>query len=339
MTRSAAAATLGRANAWLALLLLTPARSALAHVGPHDAASWTPAGWWTAARDAGLIVPSLLLLLAGAYALGVRRLWLGAGRGRGVRRWRVWCYDAGLAMLGLALVSPLDAMSETLVSAHMVQHMLLIGAAPPLIVLGLPGVALPWAMPRRARRTVAAWWRRAGAVRVHARRAWKAATAPALVWLPHALVLWSWHAPAAYEAALRRAPLHALEHATFLATAMLLWWSVIRPSRRRRARDGAGFLVVALTMLQTGALGALLAFATRPWYVGDAGGTATWGLTPLEDQQWAGLIMWIPGGMLYLAAAVVLFLAWIGSGPRTVASERIARRPSVAPQAFESSRS
>jgi cytochrome c oxidase assembly factor CtaG/cytochrome c2 len=272
--------------------------------------------WLGALRDAE---PSIVISLAAAaalYAAGVRAVWHRAGRGHGVSVHQAASFAAGIAALAIALLSPLDTMAEQLFAAHMVQHMVLIAIAPPLLVLGAPVVAFSWGVPRRLRMRVHRWWHRADAARAAASGIGAALLSPWVVWLPHAVAIWAWHTPALYQRALENGTLHALEHLSFIGTALPLWWAVLEPRGVRREGYAAGILVLLATAMHSGALGALLVFARTPWYPVQAAGAASWGLTALEDQQLAGLIMWIPGGFIYLAASSWLFLGWIGTGER-----------------------
>lgn len=265
------------------------------------------------------------------YAAGVRASWRRAGRGRGIQTWQAWSFAGGVATLAVALVSPLDELAEHLFAAHMAQHVLLAVVAPPLLVLGNPAAAVVWALPATRRRGIVQWVRELPAVAP----AWRALTAPSVAWAVHGAVLWSWHVPTLYTAALEHAPLHALEHASFVGTAMLLWWGIVWPRRSRRAAYGVGIVVLFVTMLHTGALGALLTFSRRVWYPAQTAGSA-FALTPLEDQQLAGLIMWVPGGLLYLIATSAVFLAWMQDEvpPRRARAPR-RRLPVVAAPAAE----
>lgn len=284
------------AAVWSALVPM----SASAHGGappvPHDA--------WQAWNLDPVIL--LGLGLAGwVYGRGIGELWRRAGTGRGVRRWQAACTWLGLAALVVALVSPLDRLGEALFSFHMVQHLLLTLVAAPLFVLG---GALPWlwALP--------ASWRRPAARLSHRpkmRIAISAVTHPTVAVSVHAAVLWAWHAPRLYEAALTSPAIHALEHSSFFATALLFWWSVLRSSPYTGLGYGGGVIAVFVTALQGGALGALLTFSDRPWYPAYGNAAAAWGLTPLEDQQLAGSLMWVLPGVVYLMAALALVAAWI----------------------------
>jgi putative membrane protein len=220
-------------------------------------------------------------------------------------------FAAGLAVTAVALVSPLDALAGILLTAHMVQHMLLILVAAPLLALGAPGVALLLALPPAWRRRVTQLRRTApvAAVRV-------LAGAPVLIWALQVAAIWLWHLPALYGAALVSEPVHALEHASFLGTAWLFWRLVLPTGPRRGLSPGLRMLLVFVTALPTNLLGALLAFAPNPLYRDQSAGAAAWGLTALSDQQLAGVIMWVQADVLYLAVLCAVFLRWFASAGR-----------------------
>lgn len=138
-------------------------------------------------------------------------------------------------------------------------------------------------------------------------------TEPLGAWVVHALALWTWHVPVLFHAALAGEGLHALQHASFLGSALLFWWAAL--GRGARQPDAASLAMLFTTMLHTGALGALLTFAPRPWYAGYAQ-TERYGLSALEDQQLGGLLMWIPGGTAYLVAGLMVAGAWLAAGAR-----------------------
>jgi len=288
----------------LAAAVLVPA-PLLAHAGrpvaPHDA--WTAWSW-----DPAIVIP--LFLSAWLYTRGVERMWRRSGTGRGIRRWEAGCFAGGWATLLVALVSPVHAMGEALFSAHMVQHELLMAVAAPLLVLGRPVIPLLWAIPVGGRRTIGGW-AKAAAVR----GTWRWLTAGPVAFMLHAAALWIWHLPFAYDAAVASGAMHALQHASFLGTGLLFWWAVTH-RREGRMGHGASVLYLFATAMHGGGLGALLTLSSRAWYPAYAGSTAAWGLTPLEDQQLAGLIMWVPAGAVYLVAALALVAAWLREGER-----------------------
>jgi putative membrane protein len=292
------------------LLLTLGPRAALAHPGqppaPHDLAR----AWLT--EPAAVVT---LLALGLAYAWGLVRLRRRAGPGRGVRRGHAVAFALGWLALAAALASPLHPLGAALFSAHMTQHELLMAVAAPLLVLGRPLVAFAWAMPRVARRARPP--RPLGALA----EPWPATAL-------HGAAVWAWHAPALYALALRSEAAHAAQHACFLGTALLFWWAVLGA---RRQPLGTRILVLFLTALHTGALGALLTFAPRPLVSAYLATTGPWGLTPLEDQALAGLVMWIPGGVSYLAAALWLLAGVLRETPAQASSRARTARESATP--------
>ncbi len=279
---------------------LAVAQTAFAHGGkPH-----TPRDLLTTWG----LEPVVLVTLALAgwlYWRGVRRLWKEASAGQGIRRWEAWCYAGGWLALFVALVSPLHPMGRVLFSAHMTQHEVLMLIAAPLLVLGRPLIAFLWAVPQTWRRRLGQFskrpWFAAG---------WRALTLPLVAWAVHAVALWMWHVPALFEATIDNEWVHTAQHLSFLLSALLFWWAVIH-SRRGLMSYGAAVLYVFTTSIHSGALGALITFAGSLWYPAYQQTTASWGLTPMEDQQLGGLIMWIPAGLVYIFAGLALFAGWL----------------------------
>jgi putative membrane protein len=302
-----------------AVSVLLPA-VAWAHPGrapePHDV--WRA---WTFA-------PAVLLglVLSGwLYWRGLRALWRRAGPGRVVGRWRASAFAASLAALFVALVSPIDAVGTALFAVHMVQHLLLIMVAAPLMVLGDPLLVMLWAMPLRTRRAAGRWWNGARVLR----GGWRVLRLVPVAWALHVIALWLWHVPALYELAMRRESVHVAEHMTFFLTALLFWWLPLEPHGRRMSA-AAAVLYLFAAALQSTILGAAITFARRPWYPSHFGTTSAWGLNPLEDQQLAGLLMWIPAGTIYLI--VLLPLVWrMLSGTTAARTRRGYRTAGVAP--------
>jgi putative membrane protein len=251
------------------------------------------------------------LLASGAlYVSGISRLWARAGRGCGVRLWQVGAFAGGWIALVVALVSPVAAISDVLFSVHMTQHEILILVAAPLFVLGRPIVPFLWALSPRWRVRLGAWSQNR-----YWSAVWKAMTGPLVVWLLHGLALWVWHLPALYQAALANAAIHAIEHTCFLATACLFWWALIH-GRYGRVGYGMAVIFVFATAVHSEALGALLTFAPRVWYPLYATRSPAAGLDALEDQRLAGLLMWIPFGVIFLILGLGLFAAWLGESER-----------------------
>lgn len=275
----------------LLVSLLAPA-AACAHSGeplaPHDL--------WGAWRfEPGTVIP--LAISALLYLIGARSE-------RGVTLKARILFWTGWLTLALALVSPLHPLGEALFSAHMTQHEILMVGAAPLLVLSRPLVPLLWGFPLGGRRVLGRW-SRAGTVQW----AWRAITAPLAAWWIHAIALWAWHAPALFQATLTNEWVHAAQHTSFFLSAMLFWWSLF--DAHGKAGCGAAVLYVFTTAIHTSILGALLTFAHTVWYPAYAATAGAWGFTAIEDQQLGGLIMWIPAGLVYLAAGLFLLAAWM----------------------------
>jgi cytochrome c oxidase assembly factor CtaG len=253
--------------------------------------------------ELGVVIP--LGFTAALYLIGLRRLWRSASVGHGIRRWEAACFGTGWIALALALVSPLHRLGEVLFSAHMAQHELLMVVSAPLLVLGRPIVAFLWAVPL-------SWRRSAGAItsRSWIQAPWERLTRPAVAWALQAVAIWFWHVPAMFQATLDSELVHALQHLSFLGSALLFWWSLLRVREGRLGRPGA-VLYLFTTAVHTSLLGALLTFSGTLWYPLYQSTTTPWGLTPLEDQQLAGLIMWVPAGIIYAGAALCFAGMWI----------------------------
>jgi putative membrane protein len=284
-----------------------PVQTALA----HDGGPVAPNELWSAWNWDPLILLSILVP-AWLYLHGVRSLWEKAGIGRGVSVRHLVAFFAGLLALFAALISPLDALAVTLFSAHMVQHLLLIMVAAPLLVLGAPPAAQAWAIPSPWRVRLGRWWHQQKRLRF----AWRGITKPGFVWFVHALAVTIWHIPLFYQAALESEFVHFLEHASFFFTALLFWLVVFRNGSRGQLNYGLSLLFVFTMMMYQGVLGALITFSRSAWYPLYEESTAAWGLTLLEDQQLAGAIMWVPGNFVYLAAFIWLLWEWFHSMER-----------------------
>ena len=262
-----------------------------------------PYDLWASWSFAPEVVLPLLLVL-GLYARGLVALrWPETGP---VRSWQAACFAAGWLALVVALISPLCRMAATLVSAHMVQHVILVAIAPPLLVLAAPMAPLVHGLPRRWREIVAHW----GEVRP-VRLARGRLGAPMIAGLLYGAAIWLWHLPLLYQAALLSEALHLLMYALLVAAGILFWRSLIASARQEPGGHGGAIVSALATTIHTGLLGALLTFAPTPWYPLLAQRAAGWGLTALEDQQLAGLVMWVPMGSIYLVSSVCLMAAWL----------------------------
>jgi putative membrane protein len=256
---------------------------------------------------------ALMTVSAALYAIGVRGAARHAGATPAFQWWQIGAFTAAMLSLAAALLSPLDGLSDVLFSAHMTQHEILMLVAAPLLVIGQPLLAFLWAIPATRRRAAAAPFR-APAIA----RSWRLLTAPMMVFVLHGIALWIWHLPVLFEAALASERIHALQHLSFLLTAALFWWGMIH-GRYGRAGYGAAVAYVFLTSLHSTILGALLTVAPSAWYESYRMTAAANHLDAVADQQLAGLIMWIPSGVVFIIVGLALFAAWLGESERRVA--------------------
>jgi cytochrome c oxidase assembly factor CtaG len=291
----------------------------VAGVGP--VAVVPPSAAWGAWTFDPLVVTGL-----GAAAVLYGRGWAKLRRARGapqgagskgarlhVRLRQAASFFAGLALLAAALVSPLDALADTLLSVHMIQHLVLLMVAPPLLVYGRPGLVLFLGLPASSRAGLGAL-----AARRRLRQAGRVVLNPLVVLVVSIAALWGWHLPGPYQAAITHPAVHALEHVTFLVSALAFWALVIDPAPHRRLGYGPAILIVFVTMLAGAALGALITFSSTVLYPIYGAGAHLWGTTPLADQQVAGAVMWIPPGAVLFLTVIFLALRWFDDVDRRV---------------------
>lgn len=293
---------------WSVAMAVAAAR---AH-GAGDESGALPGWTWEPWPVFGLLAIALL------YARGARHSPRRSPR-------RILCFGLGWATLVVALLSPIHALGGIWFSVHMVQHELLMVVAAPLLAMGQPDTALAFAFPRQVTRRAAITLRRLG------RHWWPHAASPLGATLLHAVALWLWHLPPWFEAGLRNDFIHGLQHVSFLATAVLFWRAMLRGPRR--SLPGLAILYLFLTATHSGALGALLTFATRLWYPSYAHAATNGSLSSLEDQQLGGLIMWVPAGLIYAVAALLLAAYWLrrSDEPCSPATAGLKPSPACAP--------
>jgi putative membrane protein len=299
---------------------LTPA-SALAHSGPPPVPETL---WSTWNLDPFILL--VLTLAVWAYIRGVRAIWSRAGRGNGVRTWQVAAGLSGYLTIFIALISPLDPLGTALFSAHMAQHILLITVAPLLLVLADVSSTSIWALPAQWRQRIPDLWRQAGS----AQGIWRFIARPLPALALHSFVLWAWHVPVLYDAAIRIELIHWIEHLTMFGSAALFWWIALQRGRHAVMNYGVGLLMLFGLVLQKTALGALIAFSPTPWYGEYSATTAIWGLTPFEDQQLAGAVLMGPGGFIYLVVGVTLFAGWFRAMERSGERDEAWTNPTLA---------
>jgi putative membrane protein len=268
----------------------------LLHAGVGAGGDFWLAWSWDPLMVVALLVPVAL------YTAGLLRS--RGRRGRFLPWWRPTLYYAGWTALALGLVSPVDTFSDELFFMHMIQHMLLTMLGVPLVLLGAPFVPTMRGFPP--------WLRRRVVIPVardpRLRQTLRFVTRPLVSLALYVAVLWAWHLPFLYELALTSAPVHILEHATFIAAAVAFWWTVIDPAPLRPRIGYAVRLpyLIAAT-LQGIALGAYITFYDGVLYPFYETAQRPWGMKLMDDQQLAGLVMWVPGSMMYLLALFIVF--------------------------------
>ena len=259
-----------------------------------------------------------LLLMSAVYLRG----WMLAHRTRPAElpRWRAGCFMAGVLSLWLAVASPIDALDDFLLTAHMIQHFILMSVAPPLLVLGAPAVPLLRGLPR--------WVIRKPLHPLFAARSVQkvvhALGHPAVAWVAMNVAYLGWHAPAAFELTFRSEAWHNTEHLCFLSTSLAFWWVVLSPwpSRPRWPRWAMIPYLLTADLLNT-ILSALLAFSGRVLYPSYALAPRLTHLTALQDQVAAGSEMWVINSIVFLIPAIVLTMRLLS--PRGLRGASLAR--------------
>ncbi|MDB5437934.1 MAG: cytochrome c oxidase assembly protein [Caulobacteraceae bacterium] len=294
------------------LILGTPLPAAAHDLGGAGDVHWSFEPW------AGIpILLSALLFVVGAVRLSTRGT---SAKARAPRQ--AWLFAAGLSLLALATLSPLHQLGERAFAAHMLEHELIMLAAAPLLVMSRPLPVMMWAFPLAGRKGLGAI-SRARLVSV----LWRGWIAPLPATLIQAAALWLWHLPWLFDRALASEPWHVAQHLSFFVSALFFWSAMLGPARNAWL---AGLCLFATSMI-SGALGALMALSLSPWYSRYvAMGMTPLHMTPTQDQQLAGILMWVPGGMVHAIAALMIVAPQLKNMPK-------ARRVQVtAPDQIES---
>jgi cytochrome c oxidase assembly factor CtaG len=274
------------------LAMLFVAAPAFAHGGHAGPLQWT--------LSPELLVPLALALII--YVVGWARL-----AKRASTPVKPVLFLSGWTVLTLALVSPLHEAGERSFTMHMIEHELIMLVATCMLAASSAGGVLAWGLPRAFRIALGRSWTSP------LRLIWKKLTEPFTATALQAAVMWAWHAPALFNRALGSDGWHILQHACFFVSSLLFWWAMLHP-RSRSGGFGVSAACLFVTSLIGGALGALMSFSSSPWYAAYAAmGMSGIGLDPVDDQRLAGLIMWIPGGLVHGVAALAFFYRWLKS--------------------------
>jgi putative membrane protein len=236
--------------------------------------------------------------------------------------WRLGSFLLGLAVIWVAIASPLDGFADALLSAHMVEHLLLMSFAPPLLLLGYPVVPLLRGLPRWVRTYLVGPLLR---IRMF-RNLSHLLVAPLIAWLAMNLAFLGWHVPAAYDFALEHERWHEFEHLCFLGTSILFWWPVVHPWPARRSFAG-WYLLLYLVMadIVNTVLSAFLAFCDRPVYSYYLREPNAFHLSPLSDQRAGAVVMWVIGSVIFLVPAIILTFRLVQSNRSVVSGDGMGR--------------
>jgi cytochrome c oxidase assembly factor CtaG len=253
-----------------------------------------------------------------------------------ISAWRLAAFFAGIISLSIAVGSPLDAFDDVSLSVHMVQHLLLMAIAPPLILLGAPALPLLQGIPQAMARGIVGPFLRWTLVKRFARFIFN----PAVCWLAAALALIGWHIPAVFELALRSRSWHELEHASFFVTGLLFWWPVIQPwpSTARWARWSIPLYLFCAT-LPCDALSGFLTFCDRVVYTSYLSAPQILTTSPLQDQEWAAALMWVSVTIIFLVPAVVVTIQILSPGSANLTAQQWPASNRIAGQPLDASKS
>lgn len=278
-------------------------------------------GFWDWSLDPAL---ALVIIAALLYATGSARGPTPV-RAKSERRWQGICFYVALAVVAVALNSPLEALSRSLFWAHMVQHVLLLLVAPPLILLARPWMRLWRSLPLGWRRPLARGFGTGPRPSV-LRRISRALGQPLPGFALFSGVLIAWHIPALFDATLRSEGLHVLEHALFFMTALMFWKQVVHsPPLRARLEPAQRIAYVIGAMVVSWGLAVVLALSAHPLYATYAHEVSRpGGLSALGDQQIAAGIMWVPGSIAFVIAIFVYVHRWLSPAPPAVRATRLA---------------
>lgn len=290
-------------TAWFLLSLLP--------VAAHDGVPLAPQDLMQAWHWNPLLIMGLATM-AWFYSQGVKTLWWRSGVGQGITLSQALSFNGGLMVLFLAFISPLDALSSDLFTAHMVQHLLVLLAAAPLFVLGGAPLALTWSVPRSVQRRLGYWWRQQQDLhqigRVLAR--------PRVIWGIYVATLWLWQVPYLYKVALYDPIVHAVQHGISLVIAVL-FWQILLSKGNDTLPAAVTLRFVTTTALAGVLLGLIIAFVPSLSYPVYEPTAIRWGVTPIVDQRLAGILLASMMGLVYLGIMAARWRTWRASGRTT----------------------
>ncbi|MBS60661.1 MAG: hypothetical protein CL606_05065 [Anaerolineaceae bacterium] len=228
--------------------------------------------------------------------------------------WRLLSYIVGLLCIVIALLSPVEVLSGQLFFMHMIQHMLLVMCAPPLLLLSNPFPVLLWGLPTKVRNLVAGLF----VGKSWLRRLLKRYAGPGMCWIVFVIVYIGWHDPILYEAALSSRVVHDIEHISFFLSSMLFWWHVTgaAPRVHQNLVYGRRITYLLVTVPVNMITGVVITFSREPIYEYYVKIQRPWSLTVMQDQMIGGIIMWIPGSMMLIVAIIVLVVRMMSSDER-----------------------
>jgi len=224
-------------------------------------------------------------------------------------RWRPFLYVGGILILGLALMSPIDVMGSQLFFMHMIQHILLVAVVPPMLWLANPLPFMMWGLPDRARTRFGKLLGRRGSLRLGLKKF----AGPGTVWMAFVILYLGWHDSTLYNVALENEFVHDLEHLSFFGSAMLYWWHILGagPVVHKSLSAVGRFIFLLMAIPPNMIAGIAIAFSQSPIYPHYEAMPRLWNISVMTDQRLAGIIMWVPGSMMYIIFALILVARWL----------------------------
>ena len=234
-------------------------------------------------------------------------------------------FAGGIISIFIAVASPLAVMDHELLSVHMVQHLLLMAVAPPLVLLGPPVPALLHGLPKRFVQGGLGPFLRSPVLR----RLGRFISHPAFCWFAGTLTVIGWHLPSLFALGLHSAGWHEIQHASFLLAGLLFWWPVVQPWPSASGSPGwSAPLYLFLATLPCDALSAFLTFCGRAIYPSYLSASHSLHISALQDQEWAGVLMWVSVTFIYMLPALVLTVRLL-SPPKPKEIRALRLRPST----------